>query len=180
MKNYTKALLAALLIGAAPVTVAATLPTFDVSNTIDVSIGGGAVNYSGNIVSDGVDYKLINILGSQGTPANYTTTYNTDSESIALYNWDNSAPDALGSLVATGTINWADPVSGAIQFALSAFLTAGSYVLAITGANNTSYAGTISAVPLPGAALLFGSALLGAGVVGRKKLGSKRSEAVAA
>lgn len=180
MKNYTKALFAALLIGAAPVTVAATLPTFDASNTINVSIGGGAVNYSGDIVSGGADYKLINIHGSQGTAANYTTTYNTDSESIALYNWDESAPGVLGTLIATGTVNWTDPVSGAIQFALSAFLTAGSYVLAITGNNGTSYSGTISAVPLPGAALLFGSALLGAGVVGRKKLGSKRSEAIAA
>jgi hypothetical protein len=35
-------------------------------------------------------------------------------------------------------------------------------------------------VPLPGAALLFGSALLGAGALGRKKLAGKQAQALAA
>lgn len=178
MKNYTKSLLAALLIGAAPVTVAATLPAFDAGNTINIGIGGGSENYNGKIESDGADYWLVNISGSQGTTTNYTTTYNSSGDGVALYNWDSSMPSALGSQIATG-VGVPGP-GGAMNFTLSAFLTAGSYILEVTGVNGSTYAGTISAVPLPGAAFLFGSALLGAGVVGRKKLSNSKSEAIAA
>lgn len=65
---------------------------------------------------------------------------------------------------------------------LSNLLTAGTYAFRITlpaGASLFSATTEISAVPLPGAALLFGSALLGAGALRRKKQ-QEETEAVAA
>jgi hypothetical protein len=44
--------------------------------------------------------------------------------------------------------------------------------------NNTQVTGGVSAVPLPAAALLFGSALMGAGALGRKR--SEEAEATVA
>lgn len=61
--------------------------------------------------------------------------------------------------------------------------TPAQYILRIGGVNGEGYLGhveAVSSVPLPGAAILFGSALLGAGVAGRKKIAAKRAELVAA
>lgn len=53
------------------------------------------------------------------------------------------------------------------------------YFLGLTGTAGKSYSGEANAVPLPAAALLFGSALLGAGALGRKR-NAEKGEAIAA
>lgn len=179
MKKSLKSLMAVLLVGFTPVTFAATLPAFDASNTIFVGIGAPAKNYHGEIVAGEASYHKIVIEGSQGTATTYTTTYNSPGGGIALYDWNTGDETKLGTLIVAGTPNGTGD-GGAAYFLLSAFLTAGNYVLKITGVNGSSYSGTISAVPLPGAALLFGTALFGAGVIGRKKLGNNKAEAIAA
>lgn len=179
MKKSLKSLMAVLLVGFAPVTLAATLPVFDDDHTHTIGIGAPAINYGGKIGEDGFSYHKIIITGSQGTATTYTTTYNSEGSEIALFDWNTSNESQLGDLIVKGTADGTGK-GGAAYFLLSAFLTAGNYVLRITGADGSTYAGTISAVPLPGAALLFGSALFGAGVIGRKKLGNNKAEAVAA
>jgi hypothetical protein len=52
----------------------------------------------------------------------------------------------------------------------------GTYSLKIYGDDGAAYSGTISAVPLPAAAWLFGSALLGLGAMRRKQKAAAKSE----
>ncbi|RFA29354.1 hypothetical protein CAI21_09800 [Alkalilimnicola ehrlichii] len=150
----------------------------DFAGNIDLGIGGDSVNFAGKLNDGTTDYWLLNVAGSQGTATNYTTTYNTAGAAVDLFHWDSSTNE-LGSLIASGVETGAGG-GGAVEFTLQAFLAAGSYVLRITGDQGTSYAGTVSAVPLPGAAILFASALFGAGVLGRRRLASQKLNAVAA
>jgi hypothetical protein len=73
---------------------------------------------------------------------------------------------------------------------LTAFLTlgsnaaAGEYLLHLSGPVGGNYSGLVqvsevSSVPLPGAALLFGSALFGAGALRRKQAATKKAAALA-
>ncbi len=69
---------------------------------------------------------------------------------------------------------------GGNTWTLVQWLASGTYYLKIDGIEGKNYIGEIGAVPLPAAGLLFGTALLGAGVFGRKKLFNRNTEAVAA
>jgi len=70
------------------------------------------------------------------------------------------------------------------QTAVFRALSAGTYFLKLSFANGdaTAYGAStqVSAVPLPGAALLFGSALMGLGALRRKQKAGEKSEIAAA
>lgn len=59
-------------------------------------------------------------------------------------------------------------------------LAAGNYQFQLSGLETTGYSGSISAVPVPAAGILFASALLGAGAFGRRKKKSAKSSMVGA
>ena len=63
---------------------------------------------------------------------------------------------------------------------VASLFAAENYYLAITGAQGTSYNGEISAVPVPAAGILFASALLGAGALGRRKKKATKSNMIGA
>jgi len=59
-------------------------------------------------------------------------------------------------------------------------LAGNTYVLRYYGSGVTSYALTLTAVPIPAAAWLFGSVLMALGVVGRKRRLGQTDQAVPA
>jgi hypothetical protein len=87
------------------------------------------------------------------------------------------APGPLGSSLGN-FLGWAksDTQGTTASATLSLFLTAGQYTMILggydgtTAGGNLAYTATISAVPLPAAVWLFGSALAGMGVIGRRKV----------
>jgi len=172
-KGKLKYFVGAALFAAASATMASTLPAFD--GTLNVTIGGPAQNFGGSILEgETADNWLVNVgpSGSHGLTTAASVTFSSGTTSMSLYNWTG---EVLGSLIGT--------VSAAVQpgsLTLAAVLDAGSYVLQIAGPEGTGYGGAVSAVPLPGAALLFGSALLGAGALRRKKSAAAHAEPVPA
>lgn len=176
--NKLKGLLVALALCVAPASMASVLPAFD--GELTVGVGNTNEFFAGYVNADeAFDYWKINIEGT-GTTTAAAAIFGGVGE-MHLFNWD-SGTNTLGSLIASAVQAVLPPeLGGGLGYSLSAFLNSGSYVLQIAGvAGGSSYAGQISAVPLPGAALLFGSALFGAGMIGRKKLGARKIEAVAA
>lgn len=168
-----KGMLAALLLVATPAAMASTLPTLDY--TVNVGIGGGP-QFFGGTINEGQDNVWVNLSGSEGTLTAEVTGY--VGTGMSLFSWDGGA--SVGTLIANAVHTGTTALGGEV-FSLSSFLAAGSYLLQVYGDNGTVYAGTVSAVPLPGAAILFATALLGAGVVGRKKKQADcKVEAVAA
>jgi len=192
MFNKLKYAAAVAAMAFAPMSMA--LTSSDIDASYNVSIGGNPVFFNGSVTaSETEDFILFKLNGSQGTTTAASAIFNFTSSGPApqmdLFSF--TAADesnlglggALGSHIAAATLAALPPsLGGGTGYVLSAFLTGGQvYALRIgatPGAN--SYAGQISAVPLPGAALLFGSALMGAGVMGRKKLAGNKAEAVAA
>ncbi|WP_290703280.1 hypothetical protein [Amphritea sp.] len=74
--------------------------------------------------------------------------------------------DALNNLVAT-----VGPTSDSPASTVLRGLIAGTYSVVLNSTENGGYTATVSAVPVPAAALLFGSALLGfAGFSARRKV----------
>jgi len=170
-------LLAAVLFYVAPASMASasTVPAIDY--TVNVGIGGGVQGYFGQIGAGRTSSDvLINLSGSQGTLTAYVTEYIAGA-GMALFDWD--GVNGLGDEIATAALLSSGP-GLAVSYGLSAFLSAGSYVLRLYGAPGTVYAGQLSAVPLPGGAVLFGSALFGIAVLSRRKFASKRVVALSA
>lgn len=130
----------------------------------------GGFNQDINTLGDTTDTVNLNV----GTwDALFTVTLNDttiDFKSV-VYNLYDSAMVLLHTSTLTDINSTPLP-------AVSWLLLAGqNYVLDITTSSNTSFAQTnLSAVPLPGAALLFGSALFGAGMFGRKNKASKNND----
>lgn len=94
-----------------------------------------------------------------------------------LYNAAGNTIPTFGTPVGGAIDAWTSPIgtSGTVAVLPATNLTAGTYVLEIrgnvTGANGGSYAGTLNIVPipLPAAAWLLGSGLLGLGTMARRR-----------
>lgn len=112
-------------------------------------------------------YWDLTILGSSDLLtvgwANNTINPDGDSDLVTTFlEWDGMA----WSVFATFT-----------ESTFSLILSGGDYLMGLTGLENTGYSGSVSAVPVPAAGILFASALLGAGAFGRRK---KKTSAVSA
>ena len=123
----------------------------DTTQTIDLNVGAYSQLFTVTLNDTTVDFKSV------------------------VYNLYDSAMHVIKTFTLTDTNSTPLP-------SLSMMLQAGQhYFLSITTSNNTRFAETnLSAVPLPGAALLFGSALFGAGMFGRKNKASKNNNFAAA
>lgn len=177
MKSMLKGLLAALLIAGSSSVMAATIADEIVLTT------GQYFVYSSTPLDDS-DYTVLvpihflsdghmSIATASVVPNNLEsmTLYSSNSDySVAIDPVSFGALESIGNAGNDSFYNWA----------LSAFLTQGHYLLELVGSGPGSVHGSVSAVPLPGAAFLFGTALLGAGVVGRRKVTANRAEAIAA
>ena len=130
------------------------------------------------------EYEL-KVFGT-GTLGTYTTLIDSSPEvqtvSYWIYNDTNVAPNAVtvGSLV--DSWSFTDILGATTQTHLTwlaASLTGTQYVLKIQSSGLGVAEGstsTVSAVPLPAAAWLFGSALMGFGALRRKQKSGEKSE----
>ncbi|GEM_PF-2952058 len=173
MKSMFKGLCAAVLMLAAPMTMAATVvPVVELGNH-------GAITWEGDFV-DPADLTLwvpIRFTGSGGTLEASASSTPVNVVSMRLYQTD----DTFSGFDPSSPIAVATEIGSVGEFfvwGLKQFITKGNYILELVTDGYASVHGNFSAAPLPGAALLFGSALLGAGVIGRKKLARQKNEVV--
>ena len=181
--NKLKALLIAGLLSLTSVSFASTVSFNDDPNTWTGTTGAegsislvnndGGVTVGGFLRDTGGDFwDLSTDSGSLAAIAlelDVTPTASTGNVVIALY--DTLANMAIGLTAALdyGTNSLYTSLSGGTN-----------YLLAFTGEIGTSYNADVSAVPVPAAGILFASALLGAGALGRRKKKSAKTSMVGA
>ena len=143
---------------------------------IDIENDGVAVDFTGQLAASANPttsawYELnLNFGGSGGTD-------------LVTFGWafNTAQPNDL-------TITFLDALGGSLGAAYTNLmgdfniLLAGgtSYRMVLSGSQFRSYDGQISAVPVPAAGILFASALLGAGALGRRKKKSAKTSMVGA
>jgi hypothetical protein len=144
----------------------------------------------------GIDSWTINLLGPAGLTVDITTSQDTGAinpqdvgtaiaslKNITRVDLLDSSNNVVGganavySLANFGTLS---TLTSFVNFSIGTLLLPGAYTLKIYGDDGAAYSGTISAVPLPAAAWLFGSALLGLGAMRRKQKAGAGSELAAA
>lgn len=151
--------------------------------------------YVGTVDAAGFDMWNINLTAASGLVINLTTAQDNGpvpafTQASAISTLKNitsvelfdSAMTSLGTAAATYTLNGTASyasLGSSVYFSLANAFLPGVYHLKISGDSGTAYSGSVSAVPLPGAALLFGSALMGLGALRRKK-GNTNTSVVAA
>ncbi len=178
MRTMLKGLMSALLLVVAPASMAAT-----VADEIVLGNGDMAIFSSTPFAADDLTVWVPIHFTSDGGGFSVSTASSVpvNMASMTLYTSDSTYSGTFTE-VASGAFVETSTVGGVtyFQWALNTFLTQGYYILQLVGTGAGSVHGTISAVPLPGAAVLFGTALLGAGVVRRRKAAARQLEAVAA
>lgn len=155
--------------------------SFDVTG-IESGQAYQTVDYTGNTGHGGLETWNVNLTRPEALTIDITTAQDSSahvygdvaSAAAVLRNitkvelWDST--QSLGGAAATLDLqNSGRTLASTVSFSISKLLSPGTYYLKIFGDANTAYSGTISAVPLPGAALLFGSALMGIGALRRKQ-----------
>jgi hypothetical protein len=193
--NSLKMMLAGALLG---FSVASSASTYYDNETTSFSLGvgnGKQENYVGKVNVGGVDTWSINLLREAGLTVDITTSQDTgiiapqtEATAIAMLDnitrvelWDSAnnvvgGADAAYSLQNFGTLS---TLTSFVNFSVNSLLAPGTYFLKVFGDDGAAYSGTVSAVPLPGAALLFGSALLGMAGLRRKQAAGKTEMAAA-
>ena len=163
--------------------VAANASTYSIGDTYNAAPGGIDTNL-GTIAQDSSNNTFggkltATDLGSDSVvftlPAfgGLTTAFDTSYQVAAgvqtnLSLWKLSS-GSIYDFLKNGTFLGVGPSSNANNWTVGALLNPGTYLLRLDAPVGTNYSGTVSAVPLPAAALLFGSTLLGAGALRRKQ-----------
>lgn len=172
MKTVKKALAAAVISVACGSAMASSVPT----GTINVYSGMSPVIKATNDPHTNPSYYELNVTDTENVLTFFTLVdTNTEQRTVDywLYNDADAAVNsyALGSELTHKT--YVDMLGDGFGGTFSQLLTAGAqYVLKIAvsgGATAFSASTQVSAVPLPAAAWLFGSALLGLGLFRRRK-----------
>jgi hypothetical protein len=133
-----------------------------------------------SLVSDDILLHLVGISGSAAVAEVGFAMHAGTTWSLGLYQLVSGQYQLLQETTGVAATPNA-PTSFLTAFlTLGSNATAGEYVLHLSGPVNGNYSGLVqvSSVPLPGAALLFGSALMGMGAL-RRKQGAAEKSAVA-
>jgi hypothetical protein len=177
MKSSLKTLIAVGALALAATQASASTYTDTTTNAFDVKIGTEE-NYIGTVDAGGVDTWYVTLLGPAGlTISNTTSQDNLPPIQVLgkaeLWQGTTFISSAMATVAPVGTQG---AMESSIYMEIANLLLPTTYTLKIFGDAGAAYSGTVSAVPLPGAALLFGSALLGMAGLRRKQ----KSELVAA
>lgn len=166
--------------GTTTVSVTINVPANPSSSNYGNSFSGPTPTFSGSGVYGFYDDYIFTVSGA--TTNSISTTIDLGSLSITnfqerLFNYSGNPSPTLGLPTGGVTDAWTSPFgsSGTVAVLPTTVLAPGTYVLqmrgTVTGAGGGSYAGTlnIAPVPLPAAAWLFGSGLLGLGALVRRR-----------
>jgi hypothetical protein len=190
--SFKKMVLAGALVG---FSVAASASTYydNVTSSFNLGVGAGLQeNYVGNVNVGGLDSWTINLLAPAGLTVDITTSQDTgivnpqdlptaiatlaNITRVDLVNSSNVVVGGANAVYALTNFGDLSTLTSFVNFSVGSLLMPGAYTLKIYGDDGAAYSGTISAVPLPAAAWLFGSALLGLGAMRRKQKGAVKSE----
>ena len=160
--NKLKALLIAGLLTLTSVSFASTVsytPEYDLGGDQAVADGAQAGTFN-------LDYDNV-VVGFTGYLATSTTSTTTSAWYDLILGDGNGSSDLIN-------FGWAYNTAQPNDFSIL-LATNTTYRMLLSGAEGRSYDGEISAVPVPAAGILFASALLGAGALGRRKKKAKAS-----
>lgn len=171
LKQFLSAVIFGMLVSSASASPVPTSMTF--------SLGmGEQVNYTNDSLNaSGIDRWTITLTEDANLLLNFVTGQDTTSPYAYLDKAElkNSSEVLLASQDAAQWLTVVNNIvvgSGSLIAMSFSGLSAGTYFLDIFGDSGLGYSGSVSAVPLPAAAWLFGSALLGMGVLRRRKQGA--------
>jgi hypothetical protein len=188
MKSFMACAAAAFLALGAASADAALIAGSDGPHLVDQNVADSyGVNLTGGSVGD--TFTADFLFNTTGGPTGgstaiecYTGCANLSFASIELFA-RNGANQPVGAALASGIVQ---VVAGTIDIGALAFanLVPGSYLVRTAGtflaSGNASIGGTVTVTPIPGAVLLFGSALAGLGAMRarRRRVGEGAAAAV--
>jgi hypothetical protein len=196
ISSTLKMLLAGMILGVSAVSSASTY--YDNTTTsFNLGVGAGLQeNYVGVVNVGGFDTWTINLLAPAGLTVDITTSQDTgvinpqdvgtaiamldNITHVDLLDSSNNIVGGANAVYSLANFGELSTLTSFVNFSVGTLLLPGAYTLKIYGDDGAAYSGTISAVPLPAAAWLFGSALLGLGALRRKqKVGANSEMALA-
>lgn len=162
IKQFFSAVIFGMLVSSASASTVPTSMTFSLGMGEQVNYTNSsldAVNLNaGDIAGNGFDRWMINLTEDANVLLNFVTGQDTIAPFANLQKAE--LRTTSGSLLASQAATIIAPGFSMIQMSFSSLL-AGSYFLDIYGDSGLGYSGSVSAVPLPAAAWLFGSAAIG-------------------
>ena len=158
----------------------------NVTTSFNLGVGAGLQeNYVGNVDVGGLDTWAISLLAPAGLTVDITTSQDTgvinpqdlataiaqldNITHVDLVDGSNNIVGGANAVYSLTNFGGLSTLTSFVNFSVGTLLMPGTYYLKISGDDGAAYSGTISAVPLPAAAWLFGSALLGLGALRRKQ-----------
>lgn len=196
MKSSIRAALAVGVLALASSQAFASTYYDNVTTSFNLGVGAGLQeNYVGVVNAGGIDTWTINLMGPAGLTVDITTSQDTgvinpqdvgtaiamldNITRVDLLDSSNNVVGGANAVYSLANFGSLSTLTSFVNFSVGTLLMPGTYYLKISGDDGAAYSGTISAVPLPAAAWLFGSALLGFGALRRKQKAGNSEMAVA-